>query len=113
MSSPTTMPAPAEQATPTPSDRVSFEEFLAQASETELAEWVDGKVVRMTPASTQHQWLRLPPLDDAGIYRAAVLPGFWLRVDWLWQRPLPRVAHVARELIAETGSEQADHTASR
>ncbi len=24
-----------------------------------------------------------------GVYHARVLPGFWLRVDWLWQRPLP------------------------
>jgi len=29
------------------------------------------------------------PPDAEGIYRSAVLPGFWLRVDWLWQDPLP------------------------
>jgi hypothetical protein len=22
-------------------------------------------------------------------YRALTLPGFWLRVEWLWQEPLP------------------------
>ncbi len=26
-------------------------------------------------------------LDNEGIYRNTVLPGFWMRVDWLWQRP--------------------------
>jgi Uma2 family endonuclease len=32
----------------------------------------------------------------AGIYRSAVVPGFWLRVEWLWQRP--RVLDALREL---------------
>ncbi|MFQ5813054.1 MAG: Uma2 family endonuclease [Anaerolineae bacterium] len=40
-----------------------------------------------------------PVLPDAeGIYRAEVLPGFWLRVAWLWQTPLPPVLDVVREL---------------
>jgi Uma2 family endonuclease len=33
-----------------------------------------------------------------GIYRSQVLPGFWLRVAWLWQRPLPAVLSVLKEL---------------
>lgn len=36
--------------------------------------------------------------DKQGIYRSAVLPGFWLQVDWLWQQPLPLVLNVLREL---------------
>lgn len=35
---------------------------------------------------------------EGGIYRSEVLPGFWLRVDWLWQDPLPPVLSVLREL---------------
>jgi Uma2 family endonuclease len=31
-------------------------------------------------------------IDAAGIYRSAVLTGFWLKVDWMWQRPLPPMA---------------------
>jgi Uma2 family endonuclease len=27
--------------------------------------------------------------DAAGVYCSRVLPGFWLRVDWLWKEPLP------------------------
>lgn len=27
--------------------------------------------------------------DAAGHYHSHVLPGFWLKVDWLWQAPLP------------------------
>jgi Uma2 family endonuclease len=34
--------------------------------------------------------------DTEGVYRSRVLPGFWLRVAWLW-RP-PRVMDVLREL---------------
>lgn len=36
--------------------------------------------------------------DQEGIYRSAVVPGFLLRVSWLWQQPLPRVLDVLREL---------------
>lgn len=32
-----------------------------------------------------------------GQYRSFVLPGFWLRVEWLWQQPLPPVLAVLRE----------------
>jgi Uma2 family endonuclease len=33
-----------------------------------------------------------------GIYRSQAVPGFWLKVDWLWQEPLPPVLEVLREL---------------
>jgi Uma2 family endonuclease len=33
-----------------------------------------------------------------GVYRSAVLPGFWLQVEWLWQEPLPKTLDVLREL---------------
>ena len=41
-----------------------------------------------------------PSLPDAnGIYRTALLPGFWLRLDWLWdERPRPFAA--LREILA-------------
>ena len=53
-------------------------------------------------------------VDEEGVYRSTVLPGFWLRVDWLWQEELPdplrtfaeivgpaRVIEVLQELIAQ------------
>ncbi len=36
--------------------------------------------------------------DAGGTYRSVAVPGFWLRVDWLFQRPLPRLLDVQREL---------------
>lgn len=33
-----------------------------------------------------------------GIYRAAVLPGLWLKVEWLWQEEMPLVIDVLREI---------------
>lgn len=35
---------------------------------------------------------------NEGVYRSAALAGFWLRVEWLWQEPLPRVLDVWKEL---------------
>lgn len=37
------------------------------------------------------------PIEEDGIYHSAVLPGFWLRVGWLWQEEpdfLPALAEV-------------------
>jgi hypothetical protein len=36
--------------------------------------------------------------DAEGIYRPEVLPDFWLRVEWLWQDPLPKTLDVLRKL---------------
>ncbi len=33
-----------------------------------------------------------------GEYHAAVIPGFWLRVEWLWQEPLPAVDAILLEI---------------
>jgi Uma2 family endonuclease len=33
-----------------------------------------------------------------GIFRSTVVRGFWLRIDWLFQRPLPSTLFVLREL---------------
>jgi len=40
---------------------------------------------------------RSMPVDAAGIYRSTVLNGLWLKVDWLWQEPLPLLLNVLRE----------------
>jgi len=41
---------------------------------------------------------RLVFAHEEGQFRSTVLPGFWLRVEWLWQQPLPPVLDVLREL---------------
>ncbi len=33
-----------------------------------------------------------------GRYESRVLPGFWLRIEWLWQDPLPALVKVLRDL---------------
>lgn len=35
--------------------------------------------------------------DENGIFRSAVLTGLWLKVDWLWQEPLPPLMAVLKE----------------
>ena len=39
---------------------------------------------------------QLVAADETGVYRSRVLPGFWLRVAWLWEPP--RVLDALREL---------------
>ena len=35
--------------------------------------------------------------DDTGIYRSTAIEGLWLKVDWLWQDPLPTLMSVLKE----------------
>lgn len=49
---------------------------------------------RLTEAGRYH--LIFP--GDEGIFRSEVLSGFWLRIDSLWQEPLPKVLDTVREL---------------
>lgn len=39
--------------------------------------------------------------DSEGIYRSANLPGFWIRISWLWQNPLLMVEDVLLEIGGE------------
>jgi Uma2 family endonuclease len=41
---------------------------------------------------------RLATLDEEGMYHSQVVQGFWLKVVWLWQDPLPKVLEVVKEL---------------
>jgi Uma2 family endonuclease len=41
---------------------------------------------------------RLMTVNEDGIYRSQVVAGFWLKVSWLWQTPLPKVLEVLKEL---------------
>lgn len=41
-----------------PEGKISFEEFLAWCDEDTWAEWVDGEVVMLSPASRRHQEIR-------------------------------------------------------
>jgi Uma2 family endonuclease len=38
------------------------------------------------------------PVDAEGAYHSEVIPGFCLKVEWLWQEPLPKVLDVLREM---------------
>lgn len=40
---------------------------------------------------------RLGEIASNGIYRSKVLAGLWLKVDWLWQEPLPPLLTILRE----------------
>ncbi len=40
---------------------------------------------------------RLVPPGSDGLYHSQVLKGLWLKVDWLWQEPLPPLRNVLKE----------------
>ncbi len=40
---------------------------------------------------------RVIPVGEDGIYRSMAIEGLWLRVEWLWQRPLPSLLSVLQQ----------------
>ena len=52
---------------------------------------------RADRALAEERYYQAVPAEE-GVYRSQVLPGFWLRAEWLWQEPLPNELDVAREM---------------
>lgn len=78
--------------------RITYEEFLNRPREDHHAEWVDGKVVPMSPVNQKHQ--------AVGRFLIRVLSQFvemhdlgelWIKVEWLWQEPLPPLLDVLKQ----------------
>jgi Uma2 family endonuclease len=71
-------------------------------------EYAQGGVPEYWLIDPQARWAEFYRLEEdhyrlafggrEGEYHAGVLPGFLLRVEWLWQTPLPRVLDVLHEL---------------
>ncbi len=71
-------------------------------------EYARGGVPEYWLFDPQAQWAEFYHLEGTyyrailsgceGKYQTALLPGFWLRVEWLWQEPLPKTLDVLREL---------------
>jgi Uma2 family endonuclease len=43
-------------------------------------------------------------IDDDGRFYSAVLPDFWLNMDWLWEEPLPYYQRALAEIFASSDS---------
>jgi Uma2 family endonuclease len=80
---------------------------IERDTETKLTEYAAGEVPEywlINPLTQQATFYQRQPdgryqpaaIDSDGVVRSAVVAGFWLRVDWLWQRPLPALAVVQR-----------------
>jgi Uma2 family endonuclease len=41
---------------------------------------------------------KLAAVGSDSVFRSVVLKGFWLKTDWLWQRPLPSIISVLKRL---------------
>jgi Uma2 family endonuclease len=73
-------------------------------------EYAQGGVPEYWLIDPQLQWADFYQLEgeryrvafsgEEGEYRALVLPGFWLRVEWLWQEPLPHPLGALAEIAS-------------
>jgi len=78
-----------------------------------FVEYEAGEVREYWLIDPIREWAEFYRLDDRGryetifaaregVYHSVVIPGFWLRVEWLWQEPLPVVEDVLLEVGGET-----------
>ncbi len=71
-------------------------------------EYAQGGVAEYWLLDPTTRWAEFYALQDGhyrtllaageGEFRSGVLPGFWLRLEWLWQVPRPPVPDVLRAL---------------
>ena len=81
-------------------------------------EYAQGGVPEYWLIDPQSRWAEFYQLHDShyqlifggaeGLYRSWVVPDFWLRVEWLWQAPLPNPLRVLGE-IAGVDTELIEH----
>lgn len=83
-------------------------ESLARDRGTKFDEYETGGVQEYWLLDPHRRWAEFYHLEtgryrpvfsgDTGIYHSHVLPGFWLRVEWLWPESLPPVEDVLLEV---------------
>jgi hypothetical protein len=88
--------------TPVEPPKMTFQEFLAWADEDTLAEWIalpggETGVAEFYQLQEGHYYPAFSGRE--GRYEAIELPGFWLRVEWLWQEPLPSPIRALAEIV--------------
>jgi Uma2 family endonuclease len=81
-----------------------------------FTEYEAGGVPEYWLIDPQRRWAEFYQLDEdhyvqafagrQGEYHAAALPGFWLRVEWLWQERLPAVEDVLLQIGGESYARQ-------
>jgi Uma2 family endonuclease len=72
-------------------------------------EYAQGGVPEYWLIDPQMRWAEFYQLEQAGYrvafsgqkgtYHALTLPGFWLRIEWLWQEPLPQPLQALGEIV--------------
>lgn len=74
-------------------ERASIPEYWLIDPETERAEFYQ--------LDASGRYALIPP-DEQGRYHSHILPGFWMRVSWLWQPTLP----AAEDVLLEVGGDR-------
>jgi Uma2 family endonuclease len=88
------------------SQRRDYQVKLAEYEEVGIPEYL---IVNPRPGRKGFDFFRLSPggkyeavaPDAEGRYHSTVIPGFWIKAEWLWQDPLPRPRAVLAEIAPD------------
>jgi Uma2 family endonuclease len=61
---------------------------------------VDPRQQRVQFLRLKNGRYELAPLEENRIFKSSVIPGFWLDVNWLLARPIPKAYHCLEEILA-------------
>jgi Uma2 family endonuclease len=79
-----------------------YEKKRKQYQDARVPEYwiVDEVLAKVTLLSLDAQGRYREVRPRKGVLRSAVLPGFWVRLDWLWKLPRPKKVEVLAQLLA-------------
>jgi Uma2 family endonuclease len=101
---PTYLDGPADVAveiiSPESINRDRGEKFVEYESAGVLEYWLIDPIRRQADFYRLGEDDRYHPVlpDSDGIYHSEVVKGFWLRVSWLWQEPMPPILEAWKEM---------------
>ena len=94
-----------EVISPESDDRDRVEKFEEYANAGVLEYWIIDPELRSAEFYVLNDGAyRLNPVDAEGRYWSAILPGFWIKIDWLWNQP--RIMEVLQAWQIPTPSDQ-------
>jgi Uma2 family endonuclease len=72
---------------------------FAGVNEIWLVNADQGEATISRPAANRRRGIYDDTKVTSGIIHSAVIPGFWLDVDWLWRNPLPELQTCLRQIL--------------
>lgn len=87
-----------EIVSPDSASRDYREKFIAYEAAGVKEYWIIDPLAQKVEAHELHRGKYRPIAETNGIVKSKVIKSLWLKTSWLWQKKLPKLAQVLKEL---------------